>query len=241
MRTDLAQYYNSTKPSLRLQYITSNDEKKNFQMNGTELMLRDINVFATTKANHRAIVEQLKAMAEKNNTAGASIYDLGNIMKATSISEIDQALKTMDAKAQKMEQAKREHEKQLQDEMLKAQAAEKERDRAFEATENAKDRQADLLGDQIKAAGYGAMQDIDKNMQSDFQDVLQNIQQTDEFQQTINIDNNKESNKLQMHNDKMQIQREKLATDQLKSENEVLVSQTNKNYMDKKKAAPKKK
>ncbi len=241
MRTDLAQFYNSTKSSLRLQYLTSADEKKNFQMNGTDLLLRDINVFATTKANHRAIVEHLKAMAEKNNTAGASIYDLGNILKATSISEIDQALKATDAKAQKLEQAKRDHEKQLQDELIKAQAAEKERDRQFEAAENAKDRQADLLGDQIKAAGYGAMQDIDKNMQSDFQDVLQNIQQTDEFQQTIDIDSDKESNKLQMHNDKMQIQREKLATDQLKSENEVLVSQTNKNYMDKKKATPKKK
>ena len=43
MRTDLAQYYHSKKPSLRLQYITGNDEKINFQMNGTDLLMRDFN------------------------------------------------------------------------------------------------------------------------------------------------------------------------------------------------------
>ncbi|MBK7819474.1 MAG: hypothetical protein IPJ60_19475 [Sphingobacteriaceae bacterium] len=47
MRTDLAQYYQSTKPSVRLQYMTSNDEKVNFEMNGTDLLLRDINIYCT--------------------------------------------------------------------------------------------------------------------------------------------------------------------------------------------------
>ena len=39
MRTDLAQYYHSTKPSTRLTYITSQDEKVNFQINGTDVTL----------------------------------------------------------------------------------------------------------------------------------------------------------------------------------------------------------
>ena len=29
-----------------------------FQINGTDLLLRDLNIFATTNANHRAILEQ---------------------------------------------------------------------------------------------------------------------------------------------------------------------------------------
>ena len=62
MRTDLAQFYQSTKPSIRLQYITSTDEKVNFQMNGTDLLARDLNIFATTKSNHRAILDQLKQL-----------------------------------------------------------------------------------------------------------------------------------------------------------------------------------
>ncbi|MFN9908380.1 MAG: hypothetical protein ACK56F_20010, partial [bacterium] len=78
MRTDLAQYYHSTKPSTRLSYITGADDKVNFQINGTDLLLRDLNIFTATKANQRAVLEQLKQMAIQNNTTGASIYDLGN-------------------------------------------------------------------------------------------------------------------------------------------------------------------
>ena len=43
--------------------MTSEAEKVNFVINGTDLLLRDFNVFATTKTNHRAILEQLKQMA----------------------------------------------------------------------------------------------------------------------------------------------------------------------------------
>ena len=54
--------------------MTTNDEKMNFEINGTDLLLRDINVFANTNANSRAIMEQLRQLALSNNTAGASIY-----------------------------------------------------------------------------------------------------------------------------------------------------------------------
>ncbi|MFN9898567.1 MAG: hypothetical protein ACK55Z_07200, partial [bacterium] len=45
MRTDLSQYYHSTKPSVRLQYITSTEDKAVFEINGTDLLLRDFNVY----------------------------------------------------------------------------------------------------------------------------------------------------------------------------------------------------
>ena len=100
MRTDLAQYYHSTKPSSRLTYITSADEKVNFQINGTDLLMRDLNIFCSTTANHRAILEQLKQMAMTNNTAGASIYDLGKIVQSDSIAELNTVLKTSEEKTQ---------------------------------------------------------------------------------------------------------------------------------------------
>jgi hypothetical protein len=95
MRTDLSQYYHSTKPSIRLQYTTSADEKVNFEIEGSTFLLRDFNIFATTKANHRAVLEQLKQLAISNNTTGASIYDLGNIMKSESIAEVSHILRIL--------------------------------------------------------------------------------------------------------------------------------------------------
>ena len=44
MRTDLAQYYQSTNPSIRLQHMTSLDERVNFEINGEDLMLRDMRI-----------------------------------------------------------------------------------------------------------------------------------------------------------------------------------------------------
>ena len=105
MRTDLAQYYHSTKPSARLTYITGADEKVNFQINGTDLLMRDLNIFCSTTANHRSVLEQLKQMAMTNNTAGASIYDLGKIVQADSIAQLNTVLKTSEEKQQKQKLA----------------------------------------------------------------------------------------------------------------------------------------
>ena len=112
MRTDLAQYYHSTKPSVRLSYITTEAEKVNFTINGQELLLRDFNVFATTKTNHRATLEQLKQMAIQNNTTGASIYDLGNVIKSNSIAEVSDILKDAETKTQQQKQQEMQQQQQ---------------------------------------------------------------------------------------------------------------------------------
>src|SRR6056300_1446989 len=104
MRTDVAQYYYSNNPSVRLSYISSEAEKVNFTINGTDLLLRDFNVFATTKTNHRAVLDQLKQLAITNNTSGASIYDLGNIIKADSIAEVTDILKDAEGKQESQRQ-----------------------------------------------------------------------------------------------------------------------------------------
>jgi len=44
MRTDLAQYYHSNNPSTRLSYITTLDERKNFEINGTDFLMRELNI-----------------------------------------------------------------------------------------------------------------------------------------------------------------------------------------------------
>ena len=110
MRTDLAQYYQSKKPSIRLQYMTSADEKVNFEMNGTDLLLRDLNIFCSTKANQRSVLEKMKALATTNNTAGASIYDLGTIMQAESLGELTNSLKGIEKKTMAVRQEEQQHQ-----------------------------------------------------------------------------------------------------------------------------------
>ena len=53
-------------------------------------------------------------MALTNNTTGASIYDLGNILKADSIAEVTDILKDSEAKTQAMKQQEMQQQREMQ-------------------------------------------------------------------------------------------------------------------------------
>jgi hypothetical protein len=241
MRTDLAQYYHSKKPSLRLQYMTSADEKVNFEINGTDLLLRDINIFCTTKANQRAILEQMKQLAMSNNTAGASIYDLGNIMQTESVGELTNTLKSIERKTNELKQQEQQHQQQMQEQEMQTRLQEKQMQLDHDMQEAEKDRRKDILIAEIKSAGYGAMQDINQNMQSDYMDALGEIQKSQEFQETMNLQNTKETNRMSNDREKAQIEREKLQAQMRMKQMDMDIARENKNKFDVKSKDTKKK
>jgi len=241
MRTDLAQYYNSTKPSVRLQYITTADERKNFEINGTDLLLRDLNIFCTTKANHRAVLEQLKQMAVSNNTSGASIYDLGNILMADSIPDVTQILKKTEAKAQQQRQQEMQQQQQMQEQMIQAKQEEARMKMEFEAAENEKDRDNRIYEAQIRSAGFGATVDINQNQQSDYTDALKEINRTQAQNDNTALQREKNINQMSEHQDKMGIEREKLDAQMRIAQTQLEIARENKNKFDKKSSENKKK
>jgi len=232
MRTDLAQYYHSKKPSIRLQYMTSADEKVNFQMNGTDLLLRDLNIFCSTKANQRAILEQMKQLAMSNNTAGATIYDLGNIMQTESVGELTNILKGIEKKTDKQRQEQMQHEQQMQEQANQTRLQEKQMELDAKMQEAEKDRRKDILVAEIKSAGYGAMQDINQNLQSDYIDALDKIQKSEQFQETMNLQNTKETNRTANDREKAQIEREKLQAQMQMKQTDLEIARENKNKYD---------
>jgi len=241
MRTDLAQYYHSKKPSLRLQYMSSTDEKVNFEMNGTDLLLRDINIYCTTKANQRAILEQMKNLAVSNNTAGASIYDLGNIMQTESLGELTNALKSIERKSTEQRQEQMQHEQEMQQQEMQTRLQEKQLDLDSKMQEAEKDRRKDILVAEIKSAGFGAMQDINENKQSDYMDSLAQIQKSEQFQDTMNLQSSKESNRMTNDREKAQIEREKMQADMRMKQMDMDIARENKNKFDVKSKSDKKK
>ena len=232
MRTDLAQYYHSNKPSIRLQYMTTVDEKVNFEMNGVNLLMRDINIFATTKTNHRQVLEQLKQLAMTNNTAGGSIYDLGNIIKADSIAEVTGVLKDAEAKQQQMKQAEMEQMQQMKEQEIQARQQEAMMKMQFEQEEAAKDRQKDITVAEIRAAGYGSMQDINQNQMSDYQDFLKDMRQEDRYQEQMNVRREETVNKRASETAKLDIERERLATQREIADKQLQIARENKNRFD---------
>lgn len=241
MRTDLAQYYYSTNPSVRLSYISSEAEKVNFTINGTDLLLRDFNVFCTTRTNHRSILEQLKQLALTNNTSGASIYDLGNILKADSIAEVTDILKDAETKQEQMRQQEMQQQQQMQQEQLKAQQQQQQMQMQFEQQENDKERQKDIMVAEIRAAGYGSDSDINQNLQSDFKDRMDDMRKRSEYREQMDFKRQEAAIKNSQNNEKMNIEREKLATQREIASKNLEIARENKNKYDFKSEKDKKK
>ena len=235
MRTDLAQFYNSTKPSARLTYITSADEKVNFEINGTDLLMRDLNIFTSTTANHRAILEQLKQMAMTNNTTGASIYDLGKIVQSDSIAELNAAMKDSEQKQQQQKQQEMQQQQQMQEQQIQAQQQQEQMRMTAEAAEKEKDRQKDILIAEIKSAGYGSMVDINKNEQSDYKDAMDDIRKTQQYQAQTSMQREKQANDMTKHNQKMSIEEQKIQAQMAIADKQLQIARENKNKYDVKK------
>jgi hypothetical protein len=232
MRTDLAQYYHSTKPSARLTYVTTADEKVNFEINGTDLLLRDLNIAVSTNANHRSILEQLKQMALQNNTTGASIYDLGKVVQSDSIAQLNSALKESEQKVQAQKQAEMQQQQQMQEQQLQQQQELEKMKIDSVAAENEKNRQRDILVAEIRAAGYGATSDVDKNEMSDYQDAMKDIRDTEQYQEQSGLQREKETNRMTIENQKGQLEREKIQAQKEIADKQLQIAQENKNKFD---------
>ena len=232
MRTDLAQYYHSTKPSARLTYLTEADEKVMFQINGTDLLMKDLNIFCTTTANNRAVLEQLKQFAINNNTTGASIYDLGKIIQSDSIADVNNVLKLSEQKQQQQKQQEMEMQQKMQQEQI--QAAEKQKQMEIQAAAERDDKfiQKDITVAEIRAAGYGSTVDINQNQQSDFKDAMKEIRETEQYQEQTSIQREKQSDDMVKHSQKMNIEQQKLATQKEIADMQLQIAKTNKNKYD---------
>ena len=235
MRTDLAQYYHSTKPSVRLQGMISPDERTNFEINGTDLLMADLNVFCLTNATNRNTLEQLKQVFMSNNTTGASVYDLGELMQSDSIGSLNVILKSIETKSEEKRKEEMQAQQQAQEAEIAAKKAEKQMTFDHESREKEKDRRSRLLEAEIKAAGYGAMQDMNKNNESDFQDVLKDVRSSEQYADTMNFNREKESSKTDLNQQKLDIEREKMMNESRNKQMELAIAKENKNRFDEKK------
>jgi hypothetical protein len=212
MRTDLAQYYNSTKPSVRLSHLTSKEERVNFQINGTDLLLRELNIHTDSDPANVNVMEELKKLLITNNTAGGTIYELGSLLTAESLGEMNNILKGIEKRSLQQKQAEMSEAQNLQKMKEESDMRERMLEMDFEAKENEKERRKDILVAEIRASGYSGSVDLDQNQQNDFMDNLDRIQRSSEYQQSMGMETLKEANKVSIAKQKLDIDREKLMT-----------------------------
>ena len=180
MRTDLAQYYACTNPSIQLQYNTSDNPKVILQMNGTRLMGRDFGVIARTKSNMRNIIAQVQRLILTDNTTNATLPDRIKILQAESMQPIKEVLFNIE---QREAQQKQSEMQMQQDQFEKEQELQWKMHEDIQAHEiqlqQMKDETARYVADVRGAVAMGAV-DLNANSQSDYLDFmkLQQAQQT---------------------------------------------------------------
>ncbi len=235
MRTDLAQYYNSHKPSLRLQYMTTLDEKVNFEINGTELLARDMNIFISTKVNQRQIMEQIRQLAINNNTSGASIYDLGNLIKADSLAEITHTLKAVEEKVQAQQQQQMQAAQETEKTRQEGESARQEAELKYKAEQAQLDRDNDVRVAEIRSAGYTGTQDINENKQSDYIDTLDFLDKRRAKDRDQTIAETRETNRLIENQTSNDLKRQEIQSRKEIADKQLQIALANKNKYDAKK------
>jgi hypothetical protein len=187
------------------------------------------------------MLEQLKQIAIQNNTMGASIYDLGNVIKSESIAEVTHILKDAEDKQKAMKDKEMQQAQAMQEQALQAKAEEAKLKMQFEADENAKDRESSILQAQIKAAGYGSTVDINQNQQSDYIDALQEINRTNAQIENVNLQREKEINRQAESRENAALKQQELNTKRDIAQTQLQIARENKNKYDKKDKGTKKK
>lgn len=218
MRTNLAQYYNSTNPSERLQYITTADERINFQTNSTKLLAADINVFCTTRIAHENLKNQLKQFAMEDNTTAASFLDRGSILKANSIAEIDKVLAKADAKIKQAQQDQYNQEQAMEDKRIQAEKDKIQNEQQFTERQNLIKAQAQLEAARI------AHSDVPQETSVDPSKELDRIQQNAQFASSQDFERSKHYDNMNLQREHNQIQREKIQAERDKASKEFKVA-----------------
>jgi hypothetical protein len=177
-------------------------------------------------------MDQLKQLALNNNTTGASIYDLGNIIKSESIAELTSVLKEAEQKVNQQKEQEQQMQQQMQQEQLAAAEKQKQMDIQAAAERDDKMIQKDITVAEIRSAGYGAGSDINQNQMSDYQDALKDIRSQQQYTDQMSFKREQEINKTRNNQDKLSLDREKMAVEREKMDTALQIARENKNKYD---------
>jgi hypothetical protein len=146
-----------------------------------------------------------------------------------------------ESRLQKQKQEDQQAQQQMQSEQLQSQEKQKQMEIEAAAQRDDKMIQKDITVAEIRAAGYGAMADVNENQMSDYADAMKEIRSTEQYQAQTDIQRQKQSDDMVRHSQKMDIEQQKLAAQQDIANKQLEIARVNKNKYDVKSSDKKKK
>ena len=210
MRTELAQYYQSKNPSVQLQYVTQNNQRVLFQIDGTKLLLRDFNIYPEVNVNARQIIKNIQQMLLTNNTTGATMPDLGSLLQIDNIADLNTKLKDIENRQQQEKQSEMQQEQQQHEAELAQEQKLKQMEWNHEDIQAEKDRQSKILIAEITSAARAATGKPPEASEGAYQNAMDKIQEQQQWREQMDFDKQKHFDSMTQAERDRQVQQQKV-------------------------------
>lgn len=131
---DAAQTIEQEKPTSTISYVNDEGTEAFIQVNGTDLKLKDLKVFVSSRAEDQRIFNELRQLAQPMLQNGASIYDIAVLYSTNSIRQMKDTFKAlkdrmdqMQSQQQQIEQQKLQQEQEQFQAQMQAQQAQEQK------------------------------------------------------------------------------------------------------------------
>ena len=204
MDLDIAQYVQSKKDDITISYIKSDLSRAFTKIAGTDLLGVDMGVFVASSQEMLRQLETLRQLAITNNTSGASVLDLADIVTMNSPQEIKLQLQ----KTYNEQQSREERKLQIQEQQLQQNAE----------IATKKEQLADLRLDKTLASNERIAK---MKMLGDMQDNTANPENNDIDYQKLALQSDASQTQLELARNKEILEKEKLIFEKQKEVNKL--------------------
>jgi hypothetical protein len=232
---DASLYVESAKPQSTISYITSEGESAFVQVNGTDLKFRDLKVFLTNRPEDKQMFNEIRGLSQAVLQNGGSLHDIIELYSTNSIRDMKKVFKTLKERQEQLEDQKmQQQQQQLEQQQQIAQAQIQQAQQmqaekiAHDDYQNELDRinkiEIAMIAAESKA---GPLTDVDTSGTADVLEIDKLASEQSKASKDYQTKMADIANKTRADAQKMQIEREKIATDLKNQANDLEIAKIN--------------
>lgn len=232
----VAQYCQKEYLDVDFVFTTSDGDKNFMHLSDPDFPLRRLGVMPINDPKKRRELETMKQALLNMNTLGNDLLDYAELFSADTMTELVTIGRKGRLEKQKEIEAQRTHEQELADKKIQADAAEKDKQREWDADQNQKDREAGIMREEIQAQGRAADKKADlasfKNISAQTDMALKEMKTSNDIQisqDKLRSQKSTEQSKLAILEEQLKLETRKLEQKDRQMANDRYIAERNKN------------
>lgn len=225
---EAAQYYTTINKNSKIYYMNSNNENILFEVENLEGLLRDYNVLASSTVSQRVLKEKLTQLFLSDNTINATALERAQVLTSDSVNEIMENLRlaqiSLDQKEEMAHEREMEKQKAAEEAMMKQMQMEHKNLMELQDSKNQSAERAAAV-----RAMSGIQTDVNANQTPDAYENVQNLLKGRELDNKIEDTSFKNKFSVKSHNDKIQLEKDKLIAKSASDDKKLAIAIANKN------------